>query len=350
MNKRNASVLVSIALVVTFLFTAAPAYAGPTATSSTRTQSATNNTPVQAQSQAQGNSKRVTTADRQAAAASAAAAGLELGSSKTGLTPTPGGTPDYFGKYPNYANSPLPKAIAAFPYPTFYFAEGTTRPNFETYFTIQNPGSKSADVKLTYMRGNGTTASVTLTVPKNTRSTVNPSTTLGIGNDSAHDFSTTIQCLNKVQVVAERPMYFNYNGRWTGGHDVVGATAPASNFYFAEGTCRPGFDSYVCVQNPEATPAAVTLTYMKGDGSSALQKVFVGPHSRVTVIPSMTLGVANDSAHDFSTSVTCTNGLKIIAERPMYFSYNGGWTGGHDVVGATAASPNWFFAEGYTGN
>jgi hypothetical protein len=23
-------------------------------------------------------------------------------------------------------------------------------------------------------------------------------------------------------IIAERPMYFNYNGAWTGGHDVVG--------------------------------------------------------------------------------------------------------------------------------
>jgi hypothetical protein len=30
--------------------------------------------------------------------------------------------------------------------------------------------------------------------------------------------------------------------------------------------------------------------------------------------------------------VTCTNGRQIIAERPMYFNYNG-WTGGHDAVG-----------------
>jgi len=34
--------------------------------------------------------------------------------------------------------------------------------------------------------------------------------------------------------------------------------------------------------------------------------------------------------------VACTNGQKIIAERPMYFNYKPGvlnWNGGHDVVG-----------------
>ena len=39
----------------------------------------------------------------------------------------------------------------------------------------------------------------------------------------------------------------------TGGHDVVGATSPATTFYFAEGTCRPGFDPYFCIQNPGST-------------------------------------------------------------------------------------------------
>ena len=40
---------------------------------------------------------------------------------------------------------------------TFYFAEGTVRPNFEPYFTIQNPGGSTANVKLTYMKDDGTT-------------------------------------------------------------------------------------------------------------------------------------------------------------------------------------------------
>ncbi|MBU1670607.1 MAG: hypothetical protein KKF41_16135 [Actinobacteria bacterium] len=37
------------------------------------------------------------------------------------------------------------------------------------------------------------------------------------------------------EIIAERPMYFNYLGAWTGGHDVVGATSEATTWYFAEG-------------------------------------------------------------------------------------------------------------------
>jgi hypothetical protein len=136
-------------------------------------------------------------------------------------------------------------------------------------------------------------------------------------------------------------MYFDYQGygslNWTGGHDVVGATSPAKTFYFAEGTCRPGFDPYLCIQNPGKTDAAVKITYMKGDGTTQEQSLSVPKSSRVTVVVKNTLGEANDSAHDFSAKVETTNGTEIIAERPMYFDYQGygslNWTGGHDVVG-----------------
>jgi PKD repeat protein/FtsP/CotA-like multicopper oxidase with cupredoxin domain len=61
--------------------------------------------------------RSITSADREAAAKNAAAKGLVVGgaankgysiSRATNLTPYPGGTPDYWGPYPNYANSQLP--------------------------------------------------------------------------------------------------------------------------------------------------------------------------------------------------------------------------------------------------
>jgi hypothetical protein len=134
-------------------------------------------------------------------------------------------------------------------------------------------------------------------------------------------------------------MYFNYNGVWTGGHDVVGTTSPETTWYFAEGTCRPNFDPYICIQNPGKTPAKVTITYMKGDGSTPTQTLTVPAHSRSTVRVKDTLGEANDAAHDFSSKVACTNGQQIICERPMYFNYQGSgslnWNGGSDVMGFT---------------
>ncbi len=110
-----------------------------------------------------------------------------------------------------------------------------------------------------------------------------------------------------VGIIAERPTYFDYRG-WTGGHDVIGATNPSSTFYFAEGSTRPGFDPYLCVQNPGASVADVKITYMLGNGQTREQTLQVAPHSRSTVRVSDTLGQANDDAHDFSAKVETTNG------------------------------------------
>jgi len=232
------------------------------------------------------------------------------------------------------------------PATAFFFAEGTCRPNFDSYFCIQNPGEADAQVKITYMKGDGTTVEDTFTVAKHSRKTVEARDTIGVKDDTAHDFSARVESTNGQNIIAERPMYFKYRGAWTGGHDVVGALSSASTFYFAEGTCRPGFDPYICIQNPGAADAKVTITYMKGDGTTDTQDVTVGKNSRATVVVTDRLGTGDDAAHDFSAKVECTNGQAIIAERPMYFNYKGAWTGGHDVVGALTAAPTFYFAEG----
>ena len=53
--------------------------------------------------------------------------------------------------------------------------------------------------------------------------------------------------------------------------------------YFAEGTCRPGFDPYICIQNPENRDAQVKMTFMKGDGSTQVEEVTVPASSRYTM-------------------------------------------------------------------
>jgi hypothetical protein len=233
--------------------------------------------------------------------------------------------------------------------PTFYFAEGTCRPNFEPYICIENSGGTQAQVRITYMKGNGTTVIQELAVGSATRATVLPSSELGSGDDIAHDFSAVVECTNGQRIVAERPMYFNYQGEWTGGSDVIGINSPQPVFYFAEGSCRPDFDSYLCIQNPGDATAMVKITYALGDSSVDIVELDVAAHSRATVNARDELGTGDDDAHDFSAVVECTNGQRIVAERSMYFNYNGVWNGGHDVMGASAPGTTFYFAEGYTG-
>jgi hypothetical protein len=219
------------------------------------------------------------------------------------------------------------------PAEVFYFAEGTCRPGFDPYICIQNPESSEASLKITFMKGNGDNIEQNLTVAAHSRQTLPVKDVLGEGGDIAYDFSALVESTNGVDIVAERPMYFDYQLWCTGGSDVVGALAPSPYFYFAEGTCRPGFETYICIQNPELAPSQVKITYYKGDSTTQEQVLTVDPHSRMTVKVNDLLGEGENVAHDFSAKVESINGIAIIAERPMYFNYQGAWTGGHDVVG-----------------
>jgi hypothetical protein len=234
---------------------------------------------------------------------------------------------------------------AAAPGRDFYFAEGTARPGFDTYVCLQNPEAKAARVKLTYMRGDGTTRDQYIMVPASSRSTIRPADVIGTGDGVAYDFYTAVHSTNGVGIIAERPMYFNYKGIWTGGHDVVGAAAPGSESYFSEGTSRPGFDSYFCVQNPADSATKVKATFMRGDGNQNDTVFDVPAHSRYTLKAEDVIGRGDSAAFDFSAKVQSLDGGKIVVERPMYFDYKG-WTGGHDVMGATAPQKSFYFAEG----
>jgi hypothetical protein len=66
---------------------------------------------------------------------------------------------------------------------------------------------------------------------------------------------------------------------------------------------------------------------MLGDGSVVPQNVSVPAHTRVTVDVNAAVG----PGQDVSVSVWSDRG--IVAERPMYFNYQGVWPGGSDVMG-----------------
>jgi hypothetical protein len=213
----------------------------------------------------------------------------------------------------------------------YYFAEGTTRPGFDEWITLQNPNGSVATATVTYMLGTGENKDKTYTVPANTRVTVNVNADIGPGQD------VSAKVHSDKPIAAERPMYFNYQNKWTGGQDVVGVTVPQQTWYFAEGTTRSGFDEWLCIQNPGASAANVTVNYSTGTA----KRYSIAPHSRYTV------NVNADVGADKDVSITVVSDQPVIAERPMYFNYNG-LTGGSDVLGATETGVDFYFAEGTT--
>jgi len=226
----------------------------------------------------------------------------------------------------------------------WYFAEGTTIAGFDEYITVQNPGLNEAHLLFHYMIEGVGEAVFSEVVRPHSRATFNAANHVGTGEN------ISLFLESDQYVVAERPMYFDYRGLrvndWTGGHCVVGATAPAKTWYLAEGTTRAGFEEWLCIQNPGDEELAVDADYMVGAGQGGpVHKTYKVPaKQRLTVSVNLEVGAEKD------VSVKLSSGSAFLAERPLYFDYHSAWTGGSDVIGALAPATDWFFAEGYTGN
>jgi hypothetical protein len=209
------------------------------------------------------------------------------------------------------------------PLDTFFFAEGYTGEGFEEYLCLMNPGEADTVAHITYMFPDGTTQEQEVPVGARSRETVFVNEAVG------PDKEVSINLKADSPIVAERPMYFNYKGSWTGGHDVIGDTGPRDVFYFAEGYTGEGFDEFLCFMNVGFEAGTVHITYMFADGTTQEQELPIGARSRATVNVKEVVGPGR------SVSVKVQSNLPIVAERPMYFNYKGSWTGGHDVVGYT---------------
>jgi len=127
----------------------------------------------------------------------------------------------------------------------------------------------------------------------------------------------------------------------------MGATELDTEYYFAEGTTRAGFEEWLTLQNPGASPIKVSATYQfgKGQGDPITQSYDIPAGSRKT------LYVPTEAGTDRDVSVHLTCPTAFLAERPIYFCYTyqgANWTGGSCVIGAPATATDWFFAEGAT--
>jgi hypothetical protein len=219
----------------------------------------------------------------------------------------------------------------------FYFAEGYTGPGFDEYVLVMNPNDTAIQAQLRYILTSGKSAVKLFTIPANSRFTTKINDTV-----PGQDVSVTV-ISNAPDVICERAMYFNYGGQWTGGHDVIGATQTSLNWYFAEGYTGPGFDEWICVQNPGSKEAEMFFHFMTQEaGEITRGPLYVGPNSRATFKANDVLGP------NYQTSLAIEASEPVVAERSMYFLYGGAWSGGHCVMGATSLSDEFYFAEGTT--
>ena len=217
---------------------------------------------------------------------------------------------------------------------TWFLPEGSSDWGFECWLLIQNPNASDATCIVTYMLEGVGPYTVTKKVPANSRRTYNMAD--DIGN---HDAS--IRVYSNIPVIPERAMYRNNRRE---GHDSIGTTSPATDYYLAEGTTAYGFTTYVLVQNPQDTPTDVTVTYMTPQGPSVQPTFQMPANSRKTIRVNDIPEVSNT---DLSTAVHGSQ--PIIAERAMYW---GATTppgeACHDSIGMSMAHQAFYLPDGQT--
>jgi hypothetical protein len=219
--------------------------------------------------------------------------------------------------------------------PTYYLAEGTSDYGFDTYVTIENPNKSAVTAKVTYMTKSGPKTRAALTLPPMSQTVINPRNDIG-----ATDFSTKVVCQEGKTICVDRRMIWNGPGAPSQeGHSSVGVTSPAKTWYLAEGSSKWGFESWLLIQNPNATDASITITYMvEGKGPVSAKKT-VKANSRASFNMETDIGQAD-------ASIKVDSNVPVIPERAMYRNNR---REGHCSIGTTTPAKDYYLAEGTTG-
>lgn len=211
---------------------------------------------------------------------------------------------------------------------TWYMPEGSSTGGFDTWIVLLNPGTSPAQAKLSFYQEDGTV--------RTDQETVAPMGRLSVHANSfvaSSGFATEVDA--DQPIVAERTTYFDQG---QAGSSSVGLTQTTRTWWLANGVSRPGFDTWLLVENPTSTPANTRVTLMSDAGTVVTQPLLVPAHGRASlytnqVLPNSTFGMRVDSDQP------------VAAERSIYT--NGGSTGA-SAPAVVAPSSEWFLPGGST--
>ncbi len=216
-----------------------------------------------------------------------------------------------------------------------YFPEGTVRPGFEEYLAFFNPTERTATLDVVLHGQGGETRPESMELPPLSRLTLRVNDLVPEG-----DYSASVRSSEAVAV--ERSQYFLYGGFCSGASCSAGMAEPASRLYFAEGTTRERYHSYLALFNPCAQATWVLVRTYLSDGSVREERLAVGAGERKT------LRLDPDLPRDCDYSLEVLSLLPLTAERTVYFQAHN-LAGGFCDAGVATGSQRWLFAEGSTG-
>ena len=242
------------------------------------------------------------------------------------------------------------------PSTSWYFAEGTTTGDQSMFLLLQNPQSSAVTATVRYLRALGLPSiEKTYVLPAHSRTTI-PVNTADPGLVST-DVSVAVTAT--APIIAERALYRSRPGQpFAAGNDSAGVTAPALEWFLAEGATGTFFDTFILIANPNPAPAAVQVQYLPSDGAVFLPWLYTVPaNGRFTIwVDDVQLpGSANRPFANTAISavVRGVNGLPIVVERTMWWpgpeTTANFWYESHNSPGSTTTALRWGIAGAEVG-
>jgi hypothetical protein len=221
----------------------------------------------------------------------------------------------------------------------WFFAEGS-QGFFDTYLLLANPNGAVNPTTVQFLTESGTVVTRTYNLLANSRTNV-----FAGAIPQLVGASFGINVAFTLPGAAERAMYFGPN--FNGGHESAGVTAPATNWYHAEGATGSYFDTFILISNPNAAAANVTLRFLPAAGTPVTRTKTVPANGRLTV----NVEAEDPTLANAAVATEVSSNLALISERAMYWP--GGfssWFEAHNSFGVTGLATKWGLAEGRVGN
>ena len=235
------------------------------------------------------------------------------------------------------------KAITG-PASNWFFAEGS-QGFFLTFVLLTNPSTAPNRAQVRFLLENGAPVTQEFALAPLSRRTINCADIAAIVNRS---FGIEVTFLD-APGAAERAMYFGVPPDlvFKAGHESAGVTAPATEWFLAEGATGTFFETFVLIANPNSAAADVTITYVTETGQSVLRSRSVPANSRATI------NIEAEGSTTLANAAVATRVLStipVVVERAQYWpNAPSQWNEAHNAFGVTAAGTAWGLAEGQTG-
>lgn len=229
----------------------------------------------------------------------------------------------------------------------WYFAEGA-QGFFNTYLLLSNPDNVLNRAVVRFLRENAPPVTQTVFFQPGQRVSIDAGSVATGPDGPLLSGAFGIEAVFDRPGLAERVMYFGQDPFWKGGDGTAGVTAPADNWYFAEGATGSYWLTFLLLVNPnEIGTAAVDVTYMTTSGVTVQKRYDIEPQQRVSINvagedPRLTAATVGTKVHA---------NMPILAERTQYWGGQSPheWLESHNSFGVTAPARDWGVAEGRLG-